>query len=1211
MDESLSTAEEFLGQVTTAYRDLYAEIETGERAEHDLMPRLVRHLFVDALGYETTDYEQEDDWNDVRFYDSDRNPAVILEGKRRDVDPREGVAQVFEYASRTPYAEYLVVTNVDRLLLYRRCEESEADETHHGVSARLLADVNFEAVVNELDGSGLGDELDLDERQAIQQLLQIRRSEIHDSDRYDDFGVADRTRVDTDEGFAELVDTLSKCLDEYLMPYTLAAFDEYREQYEQFRERADDLQSQIDRLRSNNHDDSEIAELEVELAELRSENEPYREFNSDYETWVGLSQRRDEAFETNKEVFCRESVYVQLNKILLIRIAEDQGLTNQMISNGGVQRYFDFWDDFAEYTERDYADLFEFASEELAEVYDHLYTQQIFDWGLHDGAQLDDVLRRTMWHLNRFDFTEVSRDVLGHLYEEHLDPDERKAMGEFYTPTSVVDTILDRVGYTVDEPIETPEYDLLDPACGSGTFLVRAAARLRDRLDDKGVPPKDAIDILQNRLHGFDLNPFATHIAEMNLLFQVIDLYREVKADDESYTLDRFAVYQTDSLREDDPQTSLQVHDSTALQTRYREEKHAAFRAKDRDDFGFVVGNPPYVRIQNLPKGPARAAYDDYYSAYYNYDLYCLFVERAADWAAEDGRLGYVVSNKFLQSRYGERLREFVPTAFRLDTLIDFGSIDVFRSAKAFPLIMTATRLSDDGASRSPGDFDVPTYDFTMIEVSAESFPKLLESGAIRGWDDVDADPVEEPTDGGRARPTIPGLFDEVVPDGPDDDPTGYETVLADLGIDVDGPTEPPYEAFRVSSEMVSDSDWRFVSKREEEAMQAMEATGEPLKTYCVDENVERGLRTGDNGTFVLDRETIDSYGIEEELVHKLVGGKQVERWYSPWTDRYVLYTRKDTEIDDYPNAKAYLEERRDSLEDRWCVSEGGEPWYAIDKTKTPETFERPKIVTPDIVLYNNFWLDQSGEYYCLDTTYYLFSDDVDQWYLLGVLNSEPVQFFFRRTAPTYKDEFLRYKSDYVEQIPVADPDTADPDLVETVTETARRLQDRVTDYHDGDAVADDPTELYERRDVDTATLSLAMYVDRIGIDGDGTLGEVSVDGDTVHLNVDESVECRTEAAATAFARVVELLDPATTGALRDIALPRTPDALEAFLDGYDETAGALDEIEDDVIELESELNDAVYRLYDFDDDVREYVSETVETPTTPIRPKAMSDESE
>jgi hypothetical protein len=81
------------------------------------------------------------------------------------------------------------------------------------------------------------------------------------------------------------------------------------------------------------------------LGDLRDEYEIYEQFYNDYQTWVRLSHRQDAAKDENKEVFCRESVYVQLNKILLIRIAEDKDLTNRMISNGGVNDYFDFWED--------------------------------------------------------------------------------------------------------------------------------------------------------------------------------------------------------------------------------------------------------------------------------------------------------------------------------------------------------------------------------------------------------------------------------------------------------------------------------------------------------------------------------------------------------------------------------------------------------------------------------------------------------------------------------------------------------------------------------------------------------------------------------------------------------------------------------------------------------------------------------------------------
>ncbi|MCW8172740.1 hypothetical protein D8S78_12515 [Natrialba swarupiae] len=92
--------------------------------------------------------------------------------------------------------------------------------------------------------------------------------------------------------------------------------------------------------------------------------------------------------------------------------------------------FFAFWDDFARYVDRNYVDLFDVASEELSEIYDRLYSRQIFDWELNaDDEDLDDVVKKTFWHLNHYDFENVDRDVLGHLYERHLPPEERKELG--------------------------------------------------------------------------------------------------------------------------------------------------------------------------------------------------------------------------------------------------------------------------------------------------------------------------------------------------------------------------------------------------------------------------------------------------------------------------------------------------------------------------------------------------------------------------------------------------------------------------------------------------------------------------------------------------------------------------------------------------------------------------------------------------------------
>ena len=170
------------------------------------------------------------------------------------------------------------------MLLYRRCGESEADETRYGVSAKLLAEIEFEGLVNKVTGKGITDDLSLDERQDIQQLMQLRGQEISNPERYDNFEIHDRQDVSTDVGFENLIQSLSTCLDEYLMPYTLTAFDEYEERYDEFRSQADDLENEIEQLRDAGHEDSEIAELEIELGNLEEEYSQYREFHSDYET---------------------------------------------------------------------------------------------------------------------------------------------------------------------------------------------------------------------------------------------------------------------------------------------------------------------------------------------------------------------------------------------------------------------------------------------------------------------------------------------------------------------------------------------------------------------------------------------------------------------------------------------------------------------------------------------------------------------------------------------------------------------------------------------------------------------------------------------------------------------------------------------------------------------------------------------------------------
>ena len=1194
--------DDFVEEVISEYFELYNEIEDGERAEHDLMPRLVDHLFINALEWKKSDYTQEDDWNDVRFYDDDRNPAIIVEGKRRDVDVEAGIDQVFRYASETPYARYLISANIDQFLVYERCDANHENAvTHHGVSARKVADVPFEGICNRESGNAISSEFTLDERQEIKQLYQLRREEVTNPERYENFTLNSRQDVDTDTGFDNLIDSLRLCLEDYLLPYTLSAFDEFEERYEEFERERRDLEEQISQLEEVGHDDTEIASLRNKLAELKDEYEVYQRFHSDYNTWIKLSNRQDNDEEENKEVFCRESVYVQLNKILLIRIAEDKDLVNTMVSNGGVHQYFDFWDDYTRYVSRNYIDLFETASEELSEVYDYLYSRRLFDWEIQSefDSDLNSVLERTLWHLNHYDFENVDRDVLGHLYQEHLPPEERKALGEFYTPTAVVDLILDSVGYTPDKQLEREEYNLIDPACGSGTFLVRAAGRLLDRLDKKGVPPRDAIEIVQQRIHGLDLNPFACHIAELNLLFQVIDLYKDVKEEDPDYTLSRFQIYRTDSLR-DEAKESLATLQSSAIQRQYREERRRAAQIKERENYGFVVGNPPYVRIQNLAKGPARKEYDQYETAHYNYDIYILFIERAAKWLAEDGQLGFIVSNKFTENRYGEKIQDYILQCYQLQEIINFGDVSVFEGVQSYPMILTGKRINKNEATSLRSDYRLPEdYSFTYAEVT-ERLPEITQTGLTSGDEKLTAAEEREKEGGKIAEIIRASLSDTAGGTPPSDEEVLNRLEAISPEIDLDN---PPLNTYPMKASALLDADeWQFVPKDEHEVLEAMEAGGREFDEY-EGSIAKNGIQTGLNDVFVIDQETIDEYGIEDKVVHPTLGGRDITRWHTQKLGKYVLYMTPDVDLDEIPGAKAYLEDNREELESRYCV-EQGKYWYQLARHR-PGIFARKKVITPDICYYNNFFHDNDVEFYALNSAYVLFADNLANEYLVGILNSDAVQFYMRRTAPQYGNDYLRYVTSYLFEIPIPDPEINDTKIVNTVKDTSDSLRKLRNNYRQAKDLLENPHLVYEQiQDIERSSLSFAGYIETMSI-GDGS-GEVStaVDGDSVRLNVQDEISFVSANAAEHFAQLLRVFDVNIIEELESLDVPKTVSGLEQVAEAFKDAEYVREKGPDEAEELEITLNDAVYTLYGFDVEHRELIEDRVDKPENLLEAK-------
>ncbi len=333
-----------------------------------------------------------------------------------------------------------------------------------------------------------------------------------------------------------------------------------------------------------------------------------------------------------KEAFLADSVAAMIAKVLFIRFLEDLSLTDKphrRLTNGGLKS----WGEFMSVLAGNAKALLKVAAMDLREAYPEPFAEEAFSWVLETNGKLDYALQRLLLRVNAYDFSGLSEDVLGDIYQNFLPPKKRKRLGEFYTPKEVVDYILKETALSMDG--DYPR--LLDPACGSGTFLVRYLHHLEQDARRRGVD----IDVQQvaEAIWGFDINPFASYVSAFQVLW---GLLRLAKGSSEAPPVH---VYTLNSLL-DDTDVRHQVPDLP---------DNPGELARDEGEWDCVVGNPPYIRAERAKHGERlRALYDHIWGT--NIDTGILFLWRAMrgsaggaerGWVKEGGRLGMVVSGGY------------------------------------------------------------------------------------------------------------------------------------------------------------------------------------------------------------------------------------------------------------------------------------------------------------------------------------------------------------------------------------------------------------------------------------------------------------------------------------------------------------------------------------------------------------------------------------
>ncbi|GLV47592.1 hypothetical protein TJA_07620 [Thermus sp. LT1-2-5] len=329
-----------------------------------------------------------------------------------------------------------------------------------------------------------------------------------------------------------------------------------------------------------------------------------------------------------REAFAADSAAALMARVLFLRFLEDLNLTKRRLTNGGPER----WQEFVEFLSQRATALLKVASLDLSHAYREPFEDEMFAWVLETNGELDRALQRLLLRVNAYNFSTLSEEILGDIYQSFLPPPKRKRLGEFYTPKEVVDYILRETALA--HPGGNPR--VLDPACGSGSFLVRYLHhRLKDA-QERGVDlePKE----LSDTIWGFDLNPFAAYITLFQLLWGFLRLKRERP---------QIHVYNLNSL----------LDDNEVAQIIGQEHLSPGERERDTGEWDYVVGNPPYIRAERAKYGEAiRDLYKEVWGQ--NGDTGLLFLWRALKgsgttdkpWVKPGGKLGMVVSGGYASS---------------------------------------------------------------------------------------------------------------------------------------------------------------------------------------------------------------------------------------------------------------------------------------------------------------------------------------------------------------------------------------------------------------------------------------------------------------------------------------------------------------------------------------------------------------------------------
>lgn len=752
------------------------------------------------------------------------------------------------------------------------------------------------------------------------------------------------------------------------------------------------------------------------------------EFLKDIEKWRLLLARNIAL--RNKDLSLSElnlAVQLIIDRIVFFRMAEDRGIERyqtlyKLAESDNI--YKRLCEVFRKADLKYNSGLFHFSiTPDYSEFVDNITLQLNID----DGV-FKEIFADLYYPKSPYEFSVISPEILGDIYENFLGsiirltpshqakieqkPEVKKAGGVFYTPQYIVDYIVE---HTVGElikgktPNQIAKLRILDPACGSGSFLLRAFQKLLDYHLEYYIglkkPPKEVYyvgkdnvprltirekkRILTNNIYGVDIDVNAVEVTKLSLLLKVLEdenkdvleqqqkLYQEKVLPNLSYNIKcGNSLIGIDIL----DQEELEHEDILKLNPFNWEHEFPLVFAKG--GFDAVIGNPPYIRTQTMDSMTVKYCKNNYDSSSKgNYDIYIVFVEKALQLLNDEGLFGYILPHKFFTAKYGMPLRKLISENKHLRRIIHFGDQQVFDNATTYTCLLFLSKKSNN-----------KFY-----------FDKIIDLNKFK------------------------------------------------LSYEDDN-------EYYLNSDNVSSDEWVFVSGKEGDLFYKLYNL--PVKiTDRV--TISQGLATSADKIYILpliendgdvskvESKYLDqSVIIENGILKPLLKGAEIKRYeqpkvnnllifpYSTIDNELIPFSRKD--IKGYPLAFDYLDSTKDKLLKRSNVDSN--KWWLYPYPKNLLIMDKPKIIYQVLSQRGSFTLDECGEFfyvgggnaggYAITTD----SNDINELkYLLGILNSKITAFFISKVASPFRGGYYSFGKHSFEHFPLPSEDLFNESLISLV----------------------------------------------------------------------------------------------------------------------------------------------------------------------------------